>query len=300
MNSEISIGGVPQELLETQIGNSRMSPEVQVISAGVLSAGNEVAGALSSAPGTDENIENFRPEEIPLEVLPGTIDEYLKKEREVVNEAEVYQGVLRPDDFAFKTKNRSSRKYALWGLLPLNTRNRRELYNLLKDARLPAIVIPLLWGLTQGFSILSQQRTEALRQSQLVPGMVDLLDPQKDQSGEFIKNFIENNSGGIDLNNVENWPKGSNLRSVAGTWAVFWDMLADPKSRNELANQLPLSARAQLTLLPNRKLTDAEIEDFLIKSGVKKANAHLLAETVRELKTGKGDVSSALNDAQKK
>lgn len=296
---EINIGGVRQELLEAQRGDLKAGPETRVVSVGVLSRDSEMAGALSSAPGTDGNIGNLRPDEIPPEVLPKTINEYLEKERAVVNEAEVYKGVVRPGEIEFKKKDRSLKEYALWGMLPLNTRNKRELYNLIKDIQNPVIVLAVILGLKTGWEGWSSGRITELQQSQLAPGMVYLLDPQKNQSGEQIKKILTDYAKNADLDNKDSWPNNSEIRQVIGAWKTFWEVVSEPKQRKELIKTLPDgSVKDILKSLPNRKLTDQEIEQLLVEKGVTKENAHLFEQIVIEMRDGTGNVTEALKTAK--
>lgn len=248
-------------------------------------------------PIIDQKQKNVSIKEIPDAITIQELTQGLSVGNQLDN-AEHYSGAQRMGEEEWEKKNGPSVKKE-FGVLPHNTRTWREINNLLLDLKTPIAAILIIFGLRLGGEKWATNSEVSWRNNQLAPGMAYLLDPQKNQSGEQIRMILTDYAKNVDLDNKESWPNNSEVQQVTGAWKTFWDMVSEPEKRKELTKTLPDgSAKDILESLPNRKLTDQEIEQLLIEKGVTKENAHLFEQIVVEVRNGTGKVTEALKSGE--
>lgn len=235
----------------------------------------------------------------PPTVLPdGKKIETPRELVESINKAEKYSGESRPWEEGNKPKKN---RWLLWGLLPLNTRNWRESYNFYRDIKGLAGFGVLIWALRFGWFKSRESGLEKYQVNDQTTQLTFLLDRQRNESGKRIFEIVKNTSTGKNLDEKSTWPKDSNLWQTARGMENFWETVSNPNLRDGLIKKLPDGvAKDALRGLPNRQLNDDEIKTFLENQGVDPANAYLMEQVVTEFRNGTGNVSQALEKAQKK
>lgn len=204
-------------------------------------------------------------------------------------------------DFRAKIAPDNSRAFGRWPFWRLTTRDRIELYNVVKDWVTWVFIAPIAYFGAKGVSnyridadVRFQVNEQTIQYSEL------FLDPYRNAGGARLLQMVENNQGGRDLNDRDSWGKDSNLWSVARGITGFWKGVGDYNSRKSLIDKLPVGgvARTVLEGMGSKNLSDDEVRVFLQNKGILPANATLMQELVEEFVSGNGEVASAFNSAK--